>query len=356
MGKGDEKQDPHSLEPEGNEHRVLAADMIGDPAKEWACEPVQDAVQRQREGKGGHGDPEQRNRDRRNLIVRGDRAELRGRHQTAHGEHRHHHVQEPEHRSLQHFERREIPDRLLSPGRRRGGDFVLPGSTQEQGAHHHYEALGKAEIDEGGLVATAIDEVGDRHNGECRARAKGGGREAGGQPPALREPLQRVAHARTVDDPRADPSDEASRVEREEGPRLGVEPPGDSDQDATDGDQPSRAEAIHEVALERHEPGLGQDEQGEGDLNRRFSPVELAVDRVDEERPAILEISDRDHPDNAEHQLHPSGAGRRPTPDGRLGCSFQVLSPSSVGSLTRARTRHAFNDRIVHERAGIRQT
>src|SRR3989475_4263275 len=42
VGKGDEKQDPHSLEPEGNEHRVLAADMIGDPAKEWACEAVQE--------------------------------------------------------------------------------------------------------------------------------------------------------------------------------------------------------------------------------------------------------------------------------------------------------------------------
>src|SRR5207244_6171381 len=106
----------------------------------------------------------------------------------------------------------------------------------------------------------------------------------------LREPLQRVADARAIEDAGANSADQAARVQRQERTRVGVDRPGDADEDASGGDQPSRAEAIDEVALEWHEPRLGQHEHGEGDLECRLPPMKPAIDRIDEERPAVLEI------------------------------------------------------------------
>src|SRR5207244_12483076 len=105
-------------------------------------------------------------------------------------------------------------------------------------------------------------------------------------------------YARAIDDAGANAADQAARVQREERARAGVDRPGEADEDASGGDQPSRAEAIDEVALERHEPRLGQHEHGEGDWDCRLPPVKPAIDRIDEERPPVLQVGARHNTSN----------------------------------------------------------
>ena len=65
--------------------------------------------------------------------------------------------------------------------------------------------------------------------------------------------------------------------------------------------------AIDEPGFHRHQPCLGGDEDREGELDRRAAPVELGVDGIDEERPAILQVGDHRHAENAEGELPPFG-------------------------------------------------
>ena len=70
-------------------------------------------------------------------------------------------------------------------------------------------------------------------------------------------------------------------------------------------DDPARPEAVDEVALDRNQPGLDQNEEREGHLDGRPAPVEFGVDRIDEQRPAVLEVRDTGHADDADDQLRP---------------------------------------------------
>ena len=50
VAEGAQRPDPHRFQAEGDEHRVFAADVVGDPAEEWPRQPVQHSVDRQRKG------------------------------------------------------------------------------------------------------------------------------------------------------------------------------------------------------------------------------------------------------------------------------------------------------------------
>src|SRR5229473_1041082 len=56
---------------------------------------------------------------------------------------------------------------------------------------------------------------------------------------------------------------------------------------------------------EGHQPGFERDEYGKRHLDRSSSPMELGVDRIYEQRPAVLQIRDHGHADDADRQLHP---------------------------------------------------
>ena len=116
MGKGDEQENCKALEPERDEHCVLTAYMIRHPAEEGTCEPIQDAIQRQSEWQGGHGEAEQRNRTISDFKVFSDWTQLRRCHQPAHGKHRHHDIEEIKTRSLERFCRCEVLRCLRSFG------------------------------------------------------------------------------------------------------------------------------------------------------------------------------------------------------------------------------------------------
>src|SRR5437588_8530442 len=65
------------------------------------------------------------------------------------------------------------------------------------------------------------------------------------------------------------------------------------------------------LAFDRHQPGLGEHEDRERDLDRRASPMVFLIDRPDEQRPAVLQVGDHHHADDAEDELTPAGRFRR---------------------------------------------
>src|SRR5262249_32865120 len=116
----------------------------------------------------------------------------------------------------------------------------------------------------------------------------------------------RVADAGAVDRAGADAADRRRDVE--DGQRIGdgVHRPRDGDEDAADERDEARPESIDEIALDRYEPGLAQDEDGECDLNGRLLPMELVRQWIDEERPSVLEVGDHRHAGDAEDELPPT--------------------------------------------------
>ena len=82
--------------------------------------------------------------------------------------------------------------------------------------------------------------------------------------------------------------------------------PRDADQHAADQHDDLGPEAVDEPALERHQPCLGQHEDGEGHLDRSAAPAILLVDRIDEQRPAVLQVGDHHHADDASTELKPA--------------------------------------------------
>ena len=93
------------------------------------------------------------------------------------------------------------------------------------------------------------------------------------------EPFEGIADAGAVDGAGADAADRRRDVER--GQRVGdrIERPGNGDEHAADEYDDSWAESVDQPPFYRNEPSLAEDEDAEGDLDRRAAPVELVVDR-----------------------------------------------------------------------------
>src|SRR6266481_9208996 len=58
--------------------------------------------------------------------------------------------------------------------------------------------------------------------------------------------------------------------------------------------------------LDRDKPGLREHKQRKGQLDCSPAPVVLRVDRIDEQRPAVLKIRDHGHADDAHRELQPT--------------------------------------------------
>ncbi|MFK4487820.1 hypothetical protein ABIA45_002898 [Bradyrhizobium sp. USDA 336] len=123
--------------------------------------------------------------------------------------------------------------------------------------------------------------------------------------------FQRVADAGAVHGTRAHAADDRRRIEHGEAVGGGVEDPGQCDHHAAEHDDDARAVFVDEPGLDRHQPGLGDDEIGEGELDRGAPPVVGGIDRIDEQRPAILQIGDHRHADDAHAELEPAETGAK---------------------------------------------
>ena len=292
-------------EREHDRHRVLAADEVGDPAEERPRQTVEDVVDHQRRAQHGRGYEQ----DVHFLVceaeVLGDRRDLRGRHEARRRHHDEHDVEQPEDRRLQHFNRGVIPQRLHQP-RCRLRRFTLLRGAQQLRENEDDQPLPKAEPQKGGLIAVGEDDVADGNDGRGSAGAEASGGEARGESAAIRKPLERVADAGAVNRAGADARDGRRDVEHRQCACDRIDRPGDGHKYAAESDDEPRTEAIDEPAFDRHQPGFGGDEDAEGNLNCGGAPMVFLIDRIDEERPAILQVGDHHHADDAADELAPS--------------------------------------------------
>src|SRR5438309_1453932 len=67
-----------------------------------------------------------------------------------------------------------------------------------------------------------------------------------------------------------------------------------------------RAEPVHQPSLERHEPGLEENGDREGDLDRGLLRAQVLLEGGHEQRPPVLEIRHRDHAEDAEEENEPA--------------------------------------------------
>src|SRR5438876_1011011 len=72
-------------------------------------------------------------------------------------------------------------------------------------------------------------------------------------------------------------------------------------------------------AFDRNQPGLSEDEDRKGDLDRSTPPMVLLVYRIDKQCPPVLQVSDHHHADDARQQLEPADFSRSSAGGGRRG-------------------------------------
>jgi len=63
---------------------------------------------------------------------------------------------------------------------------------------------------------------------------------------------------------------------------------------------------VHEPSFNGYQPCLGGDENTKGNLDRRGAPVKFLVDRMNEQRPSVLQVGDHHHAEDAADELAPT--------------------------------------------------
>src|SRR5262249_60860185 len=108
----------------------------------------------------------------------------------------------------------------------------------------------------------------------------------------------------------ADAAEDGADIKHRQRVRDRIEGPGDADQHAAGADNDPGTEPIDDVALEWHEPSLHYDEDRESHLDRRAPPMEFLVERIDEQRPSVLQVCNHHHADDTDRQLQPTKTGQ----------------------------------------------
>jgi hypothetical protein len=156
------------------------------------------------------------------------------------------------------------------------------------------------------LVAARLDHRADRRDGDRGAGAEARRREPAAQAALVGKPFERVADAGAVHRAAGDAGDRAAEIEHAERGGDRVDVPGHEGADAAGEYHPARADVIDDPALERHQPGLQQDEDRECDLDLGLAPSPVLLDRQHEQRPAVLQVGHARHADDAENELQPT--------------------------------------------------
>ena len=331
MSEPAQQEYSHPFQKKSREHRVLAPHSIRYPAEERARDAIENAVDRKCKREGGQGQAEDAHRHIGDLEIPGDRRQLGRRHQAPRRHQHEHGIHDPEHRRGGHLQRSVVAPRW--GGVHRAGNLERRiGLAQEPAQHEHDQTLGDTEIQERRLVAARIDHRGKRNHGEGGAGAESHRSKSRRQPAPIGKQFQCLTDAGPVYGTGADSTQGRRQVEQEKRVCNRVQSPRQADQKSGNHDHPLRAEAVHEIALHRHQPGFGEHENSKCHLDRWLAPVEFVVDRIDEQRPAVLKIGDHRHADDADDQLPPA-TGRGGTHVARRDCPrLTHLSGSSSGA------------------------
>jgi hypothetical protein len=130
--------------------------------------------------------------------------------------------------------------------------------------------------------------------------------DAGSEPAAFLEPLERRSDRAAVDECRAHAGRAIRRVEHRQRRGVAHASPSHAAQQAGRGDEPARAETIDQPAIERLHPRLEKNEHRECCLDIRQRPAGLLLHGTDKERPCILQVGDHDHRDDRRDELEPA--------------------------------------------------
>jgi len=134
----------------------------------------------------------------------------------------------------------------------------------------------------------------------------GGGGEADAEPAVIGEPLHGVADGAAVDDAGAYAAQRVPADQPVDAGRVSRADPAQADEHATDRDHQPRTDPVDEIPLEGHQPRLGDHEGGESDLDGGERGVQVAAQRLGEERPRVLQVRDRHHRHDPGDKLHPA--------------------------------------------------
>jgi hypothetical protein len=170
IGQRDQRKNPKSLQQKRDEHRDLAADMVGHPAEERSRQSVQDAVEREREGQCRQCDEQQGHRRFGDAEIGRDHRQLCGCDQPARAHQHEHRVHHPEHRLARHLARAIVTGDVVQARRARGRHAarchridmratLAWWRPQREPHQHHHDALQQAEHQEGRLVAAGRDHI-----------------------------------------------------------------------------------------------------------------------------------------------------------------------------------------------------
>jgi hypothetical protein len=296
-----------AAEAKGDRHRRFAANMVRDPAEERPGGAIRHIVDEERQGQGRDPGQHQRVGD---VEVAGDQRHLRRRHQPARRNQDEHQIEHPEDRCRQHLRRRDALARLHDLGRRRRRGLAGERGAQRPGQHKDDGALDQPEPEERRAIAIGGDYRADRHDGQGRAGAETAGGEADREPAAIGEPFDRIADRGRVDGAGTDPRQRRPEIEVPEARGRRIDDPADRDHDPAKGDHQPRpvlgADPVDDPALQRRQPGLERHEQAEGELDVGDGPAVRLVHRMDEQGPAVLQIGDHHHRDDADDELQPA--------------------------------------------------
>ena len=120
------------------------------------------------------------------------------------------------------------------------------------------------------------------------------------------KPFDRVTHGGAVDETRADAAECGTDIEHHERCGDTIQHPGRTDQHAARAYGQFRADPVDHVTLKRQQPSFAQHEHGKGHLDGGAAPAGGVVDRQHEQRPAILQVRNHHHAQDADDQLAPA--------------------------------------------------
>jgi hypothetical protein len=190
---------------------------------------------------------------------------------------------------------------------------VIGRRRRAEEAREEYDAgaLPEPEHQKGRLVAMGEDPSGDRHDGDRRTGAKARRGQAARQATAAGKPFGRLTDGGCVDDAGAEAADRGTDIEQRQAVRERLARPAGADQHAAQGSGCAGAGPVDPRTRQRQRPGFHQHEDREGGLYRRLAPVKAGVDRRHEQSPAVLQVGDHHHANNAEYKLMPGSDAAR---------------------------------------------
>ena len=198
------------------------------------------------------------------------------------------------------------PARLRRPRRQQSREFVISRRAQGEPARQDDKPLADAEPQVGGLVAAELDHAVEGHDRRDAASREASGGKPDGEAALVREPFLRILVRGSEHQPGGQTGYHGGDVEEVQGIGDRIDVPGDRDQWTAETDQ-LWTETIEEISGQGHShERFRRDDDREGPLQRGGAPGVFLIDRIDEQRPAVLHVGHRHHADDAEDELAPS--------------------------------------------------